>query len=977
MRGYWLRDVSLLVCLQLIIADAVSKARVQFVVKSISDVADSTRPDHFMKELIAGFDCDVVVVDQQNIGQAAKGTFCNGYDVIVVSSAVDSHTGISDKLKPCTVPVVILGGTHLFWHFGLITTDIGTSTAGEYLDIAPACAPVYGGNCEGLDASLSGRIKVFETLSRVPVVSINSFGSNLPYILSHTPTNLDGANKVDGIWSTYYGQVVIKNGLGDYKGTSGVNGQGLHGFDWKSDYELWGDFYNQYDAQYGWFKWNFTSSYDEFTGTWNYYDNPGGPGSWIGIRIAASETVMFYYKKNDTLADNSQAKGDRIVAFPFYHYNHPEPVLTADGISLFRASIEFGFPNLSPTSTTASSTPTLSTTSSTALITDTTTTSQLGVSFVGEMVIICSNAAELVDEPNIKEVMTSLLAELYKDIGILKSYIKDVRVNLKKSRRASQLRRMDDSGEVDVQWKIDIPPTSDGQAVVKVYAEKFDSKTLSEVTVTVNTFLNSDALKGQYSGEVKWLYVVPEEQATEEVPTKSDEGSQLVVVLSVVAGIVSFILLVAVLFLAWRRTKGSAASALVKRRKGKPLVDCNVDSLLTPPDKITAKDGDDLLSLSANIAATYEANLAKTTNKVCVTYAHGQRDGDVDGIGPGLYFAMAVAKVLNYHGVPCLLDKILDIDESRAFFTSQLTKRAECSVLIIVQTKTLYEDLDCLRDIYVAQQSKLKLLPLRFEEHLPAPSESWPEITREDLEGMLMVSEVQANFCKLNSTPSPPYTVCNQPNALFETAHDLQRSLDITPDDKKLEQQISPESENIPRVISGENLHESDLDTLPFLPASLQLEEEISQARSNSNKEQGSSSTRKNISDDKESGSRSRHGSDVSSKREKREKKRSKESPYRERHSAPSSGVKKARSDIEARTLTKSKNLEALRRARSDTDSERSKRSDKGGMKTKSASATMSMKSKHESSSLATRSAPLSSMKPKHASAPAPSSLMV
>jgi hypothetical protein len=44
---------------------------------------------------------------------------------------------------------------------------------------------------------------------------------------------------------------------------------------------------------------------------------------------------------------------------------------------------------------------------------------------------------------------------------------------------------------------------------------------------------------------------------------------------------------------------------------------------------------------------------------------------------------------------------------------------------------------------------------------------------------MLMVSEVQGTYFKLNATPSPPYTVCNQPNALFEVAPYLQRSLKI------------------------------------------------------------------------------------------------------------------------------------------------------------------------------------------------------
>lgn len=71
------------------------------------------------------------------------------------------------------------------------------------------------------------------------------------------------------------------------------------------------------------------------------------------------------------------------------------------------------------------------------------------------------------------------------------------------------------------------------------------------------------------------------------------------------------------------------------------------------------------------------------------------------------------------------------------------------------------------------------LVPLRFETELPTPDQAWPEITREDLDGMLWVSKVQANFCKLNSIPSPPYTIIQQPNVLNDVLTDLRHVLDV------------------------------------------------------------------------------------------------------------------------------------------------------------------------------------------------------
>mmetsp|Transcript_15814 Transcript_15814/g.25146 ORF Transcript_15814/g.25146 Transcript_15814/m.25146 type:complete len:196 (+) Transcript_15814:2-589(+) len=87
---------------------------------------------------------------------------------------------------------------------------------------------------------------------------------------------------------------------------------------------------------------------------------------------------------------------------------------------------------------------------------------------------------------------------------------------------------------------------------------------------------------------------------------------------------------------------------------------------------------------------------------------------------------------------------------------------------------------------------------------------------------MLMVSEVQHNYCKLNSTPSPPYTVCNQPNALLEVAHDLQRLLNIGPssdaatkhmESKEMGNACTAGSETIEDAYPGEEANVPCLDS--------------------------------------------------------------------------------------------------------------------------------------------------------------------
>jgi len=111
---------------------------------------------------------------------------------------------------------------------------------------------------------------------------------------------------------------------------------------------------------------------------------------------------------------------------------------------------------------------------------------------------------------------------------------------------------------------------------------------------------------------------------------------------------------------------------------------------------------------------------------------------------------------------------------TRKIFCGQIggVKSAVGQTLIVLQTAALYDDKFSLREIYSAQSSKFEIIPLRFESHLPSGKDVWPQITRNDMEGMLMVSVVE-RFCKLNSIPSPPWTIINQRSVLEDFTTDL------------------------------------------------------------------------------------------------------------------------------------------------------------------------------------------------------------
>merc|ERR1712113_928149 len=98
--------------------------------------------------------------------------------------------------------------------------------------------------------------------------------------------------------------------------------------------------------------------------------------------------------------------------------------------------------------------------------------------------------------------------------------------------------------------------------------------------------------------------------------------------------------------------------------------------------------------------------------------------------------------------------------------TKLVGKFAKCKVLIVLMTPALYDSYPCLNEIYHGVQGKLKIIPIRIESNLPKQRDQWSNIKEDEADKLIQLLKVQEKFGKLNSLPSPPFTVTNSPEAL-------------------------------------------------------------------------------------------------------------------------------------------------------------------------------------------------------------------
>jgi len=165
-----------------------------------------------------------------------------------------------------------------------------------------------------------------------------------------------------------------------------------------------------------------------------------------------------------------------------------------------------------------------------------------------------------------------------------------------------------------------------------------------------------------------------------------------------------------------------------------------------------------------------------------LSFALGTREEDAENCGPGMYYAAAVLKMLHDNNIKCFCNLMLPDKTHEGVMAGMLGSRfGSCKVLLVLQTRGLYECNKALIEIFTAQNEEIELIPLRFESDLPSHEQEWPHVKREDINAVLMLSAVQAKFCKYNSIPSPPYTVIDQPSVLDDLLIDLKLKIDFRP----------------------------------------------------------------------------------------------------------------------------------------------------------------------------------------------------
>lgn len=180
------------------------------------------------------------------------------------------------------------------------------------------------------------------------------------------------------------------------------------------------------------------------------------------------------------------------------------------------------------------------------------------------------------------------------------------------------------------------------------------------------------------------------------------------------------------------------------------------------PSSITLSMGEELRRYMQGLV---KGNVEQFYPKVCISYATGRReDVDAPGCGPGMFYASSIAHTLTTeNGIDVFTGLHVPAGEDWHVFLDKLSGRfSECQLLIVIVTPALFQSKPCLEEIDGALDAGLKILPLLFENPIPAPNDQWCMITKDDGEGKLMLSRVQRGFGKLNTMPSPPGTMLDQ-----------------------------------------------------------------------------------------------------------------------------------------------------------------------------------------------------------------------
>jgi len=169
---------------------------------------------------------------------------------------------------------------------------------------------------------------------------------------------------------------------------------------------------------------------------------------------------------------------------------------------------------------------------------------------------------------------------------------------------------------------------------------------------------------------------------------------------------------------------------------------------------------------------------------IVVTYASGRRTNrkdaadDCEGSGPGVMYAMGLMEFFHERGLQCFsglqVPPGVDWETFMLRLTGENGKREKPKVLIIILTAGLFHSRPCLKEIDTAIKNKIALLPVRFEDNLPAKEEQWTNLDDPDWE--MRKYRVQEKLNSLNNIPNPG-TVLNRATALEDIVAELEKHL--------------------------------------------------------------------------------------------------------------------------------------------------------------------------------------------------------
>lgn len=361
--------------------------------------------------------------------------------------------------------------------------------------------------------------------------------------------------------------------------------------------------------------------------------------------------------------------------------------------------------------------------------------------------------------------------------------------NLQNNRRTKAL----EGAEVIVAWSTHFPTGTEVPEVSELL-KAFEEQDYSKAAIIINDVLQSRNLPYEVEVVSKSHTIPPgsilvgqldqpgEGDGPEPAGSESGKSSavvQLVIIALVVVLLICLLVLAKIIWRKWHKADKFMMEIRTNEMRDNfeqmagPLASCGLLEMMHPPEVITKKQGDEVRQLSQAMLR-HEPHDAP----VFVTYALGKRSEDADGCGPGMYFAASVLKMLFDSDVKCICDLMLPAGSPHSILTGLLGSRfASVKVLLVLQTKALYDSQEALTEIFTAQTSDVEIIPLRFENDLPPSSDEWPQIARDDINGVMMLAAVQARFGKCTAIPQAPYTIVDEPCVLDDLLVDLKARL--------------------------------------------------------------------------------------------------------------------------------------------------------------------------------------------------------